>query len=63
MFRNGENYISVTPANGGGMLVKIWLHGVLVHRRVYIFYTVRDAIKEARAACGATGKHLIRLEA
>lgn len=62
MFRDGGNYISVSNANGGGLLVKIWLAGVLKHRRVYIFYTVRDAIKEARAACGARYKHLQRLE-
>lgn len=57
-----ENYISVSRASGGGWLVKIWLDGVLKHSRVYIFYTVRDAIREARAACGARYKHLQRLE-
>lgn len=61
MFRNGENYISVQAANGGGLYVKIWLSGRLVHSRIYLFYSERDAIKAARNACGARYKHLITI--
>ena len=61
MFRDGSNYISVSNANGGGLRVKIWLSGRLVHSRWYLFYSKRDAIKEARNACGAHYKHLIAL--
>lgn len=61
MFRDGQNYISVSNANGGGLHIKIWLSGRLVHSHVYLFYSKRDAIKEARNACGARYKHLISL--